>query len=311
MSISKLITAVIAFAVMAIPARADLVLLFLDSPTQVINDFVPFGNQLYDHGAGVVPAVEALNNPFAAPGSGQNGNIVMSAGQTRIIQLALLDTLIGNTFPPLNQAGPPASSIPAQGVYTNPRWLSNGNGTGNIRQMFGLDFWKVRIAGTVIGPPAAPTGGAFIAGPSPVQFVDPGYGNNRLALVDSRALFFNTASSMPPVFSNFGGFILDGNGANLNYDYLNFLPTPELGGRIPLFNFEITVPESSPSGTYPITVSDQTSTEFPDITVKATGAGGVGTFGDRIGLDSVIFSAAHPTYTLNVTVTPVPEPSSM
>jgi hypothetical protein len=307
-----------ALAVLTKPARADLVMLFLDSPTQVINDFVPFGNQAYTFDDGVsppfvVPAVNALNNPFAPVGPAQAGSITIPAGQTRIIQVALFDSLIGNTFPPLNPNAGPASSIPAGlgtgGTYfSNPRWLSTASGQAPIPQMFGLVYWEARIQGTVMGPANAPTGGAFIQGPSAVPGVDPDWGNNRIALVDPYAAFFNAGSS-PPIFSNFGGLRLTGRGTIPNQNYGASMNAPELGGRLALFNFEISTVGTDPGGTYPITIVDHWAlNDFEVYNANSL----VGQINERIILDSVIFSAAHPSYTLNVTVTatPVPEPSS-
>jgi len=322
----KLIIALIAFLALAVPARADLVLLFLDSPYQdpssgmgvfpnQINNFIPLGNQPFIHDDGVnppvsVPAVAALNDPFALPGLGQAGSITLQAGQKRIIQVALLDSIIGNTFPPIpggNPSANPASSIPPTGVYTNPRWLRSIAGEPGP-QSFGLTLWETRITGTVVGPTNNPTGGAFVAPPNPVPGVDAYQGNNRLSLTHPGAAFVS-AGGMPPIFSDFGGLLATGNGATLNRNYGDDVNQPQLGGQFSLFNFEITTVASDPGGTYPITVSDRSI--FNDFEVRATGAGGIGIAGDRIALDSVIFSAAHPTYTLNVTVTPVPEPTSM
>jgi len=322
----KVIVALIAFMALSNPARADLVLLFLDSPFQppqtgtgtfpnIINNFIPLGNQPFVHDDGVnppvsVPAASALNNPFAPVGPGQAGSITLQAGQKRIIQVALLDSIIGNTYPPIaggNNSANPASSIPPTGVYTNPRWLSNPAG-GGFPQMFGLTLWETRITGTVVGPPNNPTRGAFVAPPNAVPGVDPDNGNNRISLTHPTAAFLN-AGSMPPVFSDFGGLLATGNGANLNTNYGDDVHQPQLGGRFSLFNFEITTVESDPGGTYPITLSDRSA--FNDFEVRSVGSFGIGTPGDRIALDSVIFSAAHPTYTLNVTVIPVPEPSSI
>jgi hypothetical protein len=324
MPIRKFIVALIALMALANPARADLVLLFLDSPFQppqtgtgtfpnIINNFIPLGDQPFVHDNFVdppvsVPAVAALNNPFAAPGSDQAGSITLQAGQKRIIQVALLDSLIGNTFAPLNPNGPPASSIPPTGPYTNPRWLNSPYSTATVAQMFGLTLWETRITGTVVGPPNNPTGGAFIAPPNAVPGVDPDNGNNRLSLTHPGAAFIN-AGSMPPLFSDFGGLLATGRGANLNWDEAAYEARPQLGGRFALFNFEISTVTSDPGGTYPIALSDRSL--INDFEVRATGEGGIGTPGDRIALDSVIFSAAHPTYTLNVTVIPVPEPSSI
>jgi hypothetical protein len=298
MRIRNLAIASIAVMVLSMPARADLILVFLDkgpgSPTNTTSDFIAYGNQPYDNGGGPVPAL----NPVTS--------IEMMAGETRIIQLALVDTVVGNTFPPLGVSPNPPSSIPPTGVYTAPRWLSTASGTALIPQMFGMTLWETRVTGTVIGPAANPTGGAFIAPPNAVPGIDPDFGNNRIALTNPNAAFIN-AGSMPPTFSDFGGLLATGNGAIPNRDYLNDANTPALGGRLVLFNFEITVPATSPLGTFPITVSDRSI--FNDFEVRATGAGGVGVPGDRIALDSTIFSAAHPNYVLNVQV--VPEPSSM
>lgn len=301
--------AIASVAVMALsmPARADLILLFLDKssdPTlgNSINDFRPYGNLPYDDssfGGGSAPALDPITS------------ITITAGQTRLIQVALLDTLIGNTYPPLAPGGNPASSIPPTTVngtfYNNPRWTYSFF-QNPPQQLFGLTLWETRISGTVLGPASNPTGGAFIAPPNAVPGLDPDYGNDRLALVHPGAAFLN-AGSMPPYFTDFGGLLATGFGAYPNRNFNDFVNQPQLGGRFALFNFEITTVANDPGGTYPITISDRSV--FNDFEVRATGSGGFGTPGDRIALDSVIFSAAHPTYTLNVTVTPVPEPSSI
>jgi len=324
MPIRKFIGASIALIALANPARADLVLLFLDSPFQppqtgtgtfpnIINNFIPLGNQPFTHddgsGAVSVPAVAPLNNPFAPIGM-QDGSITLQAGQKRIIQVALMDSIIGNVFPPIPGGDPnanPASSIPPTGIYDNPRWLSSASGTAPIPQMFGLRHWNTQITGTVVGPMTNPTGGAYIASPNAIPGVDPDWGNNQMALTNPYAAF-NNAESMPPLFSNFGGFLAVGRGAMPNRNYGSDTNQPELGGRIALFNFEITTLPTDAGGTYPIALSDPSI--FSEFEVRAT-SWLPGIASDRIALDSVIFSAAHPTYTLNVTVIPVPEPTSM
>lgn len=304
MRIRNIAIASIAVMAMAMPARADLILVFLDkgvpSASNPINDFVPYGNQTYDNGSGPIPALSPISN------------VDMVAGTTRLIQVALVDTLVGNTAPPLAPGGNPASSIPATTVgattYSNPRWLNNINGTGTVQQTFGMTLWETRITGTVIGPVNAPTGGAFIAPPNAVPGVDPDYGNNRVSLVHPSAAFVN-AGSIPPTFTDFGGLIATGNGVMPNVNYNDLLLQPQLGGRFALFNFEITVPNTDPGGARTITISDRSA--FNDFEVRATGNGGFGVAGDRIALDSTIFSAAHPNFVLTVNVTPVPEPSSI
>lgn len=298
----------IAIMAMAMPARADLVLLFLDSPTQVINDFISFGVSPYANPSGTgpdpVPAVSALNNPLANPGNlaAQSGTISIPQNGTRIIQVALFDSLVGSTFPPLNAGGPPASSIPAQGVYTNPRWLSSATGTANIPQMFGLTLQETRIQGSA---------NAFVAPPPAVIGVDPDTGNNRTHLVNPNMAFVNAGSmpAPPTYFMDFGGLLATGNGAIPNRDYLNDANAPALGGRMALFNMEITAGPNV--GLFPAAIKLIDRSGFNDFEVRATGAGGVGAPGDRIALDSTIFSANHLEYWLNVNVTPIPEPSSM
>jgi hypothetical protein len=315
MRIRNIAIASIAVMAMAMPARADLILQFLDVtgsigggapigtyPNQT-NNFIPLGTQPY-----VYVDPNAVNPDVNVPAVPSINTVNMVAGERRIIQVALMDTVVGNTFPPLGVSPNPPSSIPPSGVYTAPRWLSSAAGTGTLPQQFGLTLWETRITGTVVGPIANPTGGAFIAPPNAVPGIDPDYGNNRIALTMPTAAFVN-AGSLPPTFSDFGGLLATGNGAIPNRNYGTDANQAQLGGRFSLFNFEITVPDTSAGGTFPIVISDRSA--FNDFEVRATGAGGVGTAGDRIALDSTIFSAAHSTFTLNVNVTPVPEPSSI
>lgn len=315
MRIRNIAIASIAVMAMAMPARADLVLQFLDvtgtigggQPTGTYpnntNSFIPLGTQAYTF---VDP--NGVNPDVSVPAVSATTSLNMTAGTTRIVQVALMDTVVGNTFPPLGVSPNPPSSIPPTGVYTAPRWLSSAAGTGTLPQQFGLTLWETRMTGTVIGPASNPTGGAFIAPPNAVPGIDPDYGNNRVALTMPTAAFIN-AGSNPPVFTDFGGLLATGNGAIPNRNYGTDANQPQLGGRFALFNFEITVPAGDPGGARTITISDRSA--FNDFEVRATGAGGVGVPGDRIALDSTIFSAAHPNYVLTINVTPVPEPSSM
>jgi len=314
MRIKNIAIASIAVMAMAMPARADLVLEFLDvtgtfagTPQgtfpNVINNFIPLGTQPYTFDNSIDPAV---NVPAV---SGIN-SVNMVAGQTRIIQVALLDTLVGNTFPPLGS--PIASSIPPTVIgatnYNAPRWLQTSTGGGTAPQTFGMTLWETRITGTVIGPAANPTGGAFVAPPNAVPGIDPDWGNNRIALLNPGAAFVN-AGSTPPTFSDFGGLLATGAGAMPNRNYGTDLNQAQLGGRLALFQFEITVPGTDPGGARTVTISDRSA--FNDFEVRATGNGSFGVAGDRIALDSTIFSAAHPNFVLTVNVTPVPEPSSI
>jgi len=290
MRIRNLALASVAVMALAMPARADLVLQFVDSPTQVIDDFNTFGNLAY----GAFPAAPPITS------------INLVAGQTRIIQLVMLDTLVGNVSPPGAVSSiPPGPGTPSGFNWTAPRWLSSQFPIGQASQSFGLTLWETRITGTVVGLPTSPTGGAFVAPPN-ATIPGPNNGNNRISLVNGLASFVN-AGSMPPVFSDFGGLVATGNGVMPSINWADFSNQAAIGGRIALFNFEITTVASDLGGSYPITITDRSA--FSDFEVTSTGVGGPA--GDRIALDSTIFSAAHPTYTLMVNVTPVPEPSSM
>jgi hypothetical protein len=261
MRVRTLVLAAVAAVATALPARADLVLEF-------------------------IPVASITADPSTAPAV---TSIMMNAGTTSYVQVALRDTMVGMT------ASAPAgvSSIPPTALNPTPQWLQgagpNGTATGG---QFGLIVYFAHIQGS--------SPNVFIAPPDPDPLTDPASGNNRLQLTNSNFAFI-AGGSMSPTSSNFGG-LTTGNGARPNFDYINFFADPAFNGRIPLFNMELTSGATA-DGTFPIVLSDPSANV--DFQVKDRNSA------DVQALDSVLFGAAHPTFTLNVQVTPVPEPSSM
>jgi len=148
--------------------------------------------------------------------------------------------------------------------------------------------------------------------PAPIIGIDDDFGNNQLRIVGGNALnnlgmTFIVAGSQPPLISSFGALAAGSatNGIVPNW-FFGDTPSAEVafGGRIPLLTMRL---EASAAGTETIRLFDR-FTEFSDFQVCLLG-GNNNNPNNYIGLDSVIFSAAHPNYDL--TVTAVPEPSSM
>jgi hypothetical protein len=269
------------------PARADLVLEFI--PVSAINS----------------------SGSTAAAVTGITMDTTMPGGNVAFIQVALRDTLVGTTIPPL-APGSPRSSIPGNATYPDPRWngFSPPPMGGSTDQEFGLVQHFTRIQNLLNVGQTMNQANVVVQPPNPDSLMDGQFGNANLRLVGDAALpmSFIAGGSNAPILSDFGGLASAGFMIpNIAYDFFA-APNAALNGRIPLFNMRLEVLNNLVGGTQTMRLSDRSAD--PDFTVLRNGSNSAD-LSNYITLDSVIFGGSHPFFDLNINVIAVPEPTSM
>jgi PEP-CTERM motif-containing protein len=293
MRIRTLAIASIAALAMAMPARADLILDFLQVPS-------------------IQPLVTQVDAAIAANPNGITSASMPGTGAANsiFIMVSLRDTLIGTATMPPAAPTSPRSSIPATATFPDPRWFDPANDDYSVPstdQAMGLILHFTRIQ--PVSNIGQMTNQSVVTNPAPAPdpLTNGNFGNGNLRMVggSSIPMSFIAEGSMPPLFSDFGGMESNvGIGITPNWFYGGLiLPRGNFNGRIPLFTMRL---EASAFGTETIRLFDRSPN--PDFQVHLLG-GSSGDPNNFITLDPVTFSAAHPNF--NLTVTVVPEPSSM
>jgi hypothetical protein len=220
-------------------------------------------------------------------------SFVMNSGTSQVFQVALRDTLVG-----ADVTGP-QGSLPAATFPTG--WADDQ--AGSQTHGWGLTSWQLKTTGFNTGTASA------VNNPSPTPPPSPppggsGTGNSQIRLVQGAIYAYINNGTNPPTNTNWGG-LSTGVGGIPNFS--NTVPNPALNGRIPLMNILI---DATNTGGAPATGNvnfvDAGGPSFDDFVLStATGASQIAP------IDSILFSAAHPSFNLPITVNPVPEPSSL